>query len=89
MTYHDVAGLAHEMENLLGKVRNNEIAIDQNIMDILFEGFDTIESMIDSISNNEERTDPGPVIEKIKNISTKPDTFQQPFMIGWAQQIML
>ena len=43
MEYDDVAHLAHEMENLLDKIRNKEITIDQEIMDILFESFDAIE----------------------------------------------
>ncbi len=68
MEYDDVAHLAHEMENLLDKIRNKEITIDHEIMDILFESFDAIESMIESISNNEEVMDPAPIIEKLGQI---------------------
>jgi two-component system chemotaxis sensor kinase CheA len=68
MEYDDVAHLAHEMENLLDKIRNKEITIDHEIMDILFESFDAIESMIESISNNEEVMDPASIIEKLGQI---------------------
>jgi len=68
MEYDDVSHLAHEMENLLDKIRNKEITIDQDIMDILFESFDAIESMIESISNNEEVMDSASIIEKLGQI---------------------
>ncbi|MRG76940.1 MAG: chemotaxis protein CheA [ANME-2 cluster archaeon] len=68
MEYDDVAHLAHEMENLLDKIRNKEITIDREIMDIFFESFDVIESMIESISNNEEVMDPAAIIEKLGQI---------------------
>ncbi len=65
MEYDNVARLAHEMENLLDKIRNKEITIDQEIMDIFFESFDVIESMTESISNNEEVMYPAAIIEKL------------------------
>jgi len=68
MEYDDVARLAHEMENLLDKIRNKDITIDQEIMDILFESFDAIESMIESISNNEEVMETAAIIEKLGQI---------------------
>jgi two-component system chemotaxis sensor kinase CheA len=68
MEYDDVAHLAHEIENILDKIRNKEIVIDQVIIDIFFESFDAIESMIESISDNEEVMDPASIIEKLGQI---------------------
>jgi two-component system chemotaxis sensor kinase CheA len=81
MEYHKVAGLAHDMENLLGKIRNKEMSIDKEIMDVLFEGFDAMESMIDAIADDEDEIDPKDIIEKIKQISDRPQEVKEPDIV--------
>lgn len=81
MEYHKVAALAHDMENLLDKIRNKEMTIDKEIMDVLFEGFDAMESMIDAIADDEEELDPKDIIEKIKQISNRPQTGIEPDIV--------
>ena len=45
MGYTNIAELTHAMENLMDRVRSNEIKLDNNTIDILFEGLDTLEKM--------------------------------------------
>lgn len=68
MGYNNVAELAHEMESLLDRVRNKEMGLEQEIMDILFESFDNIESMVESIAANTEVKNPKDTIEKIRQV---------------------
>lgn len=52
MGYTKVATLTHEMENVLHLVRNKEIPVTPNIIDVIFECFDSLENQITSIENN-------------------------------------
>lgn len=52
MGYTKVATLTHEMENVLHLVRNREIPVTPNIIDVIFECFDSLENQITSIENN-------------------------------------
>jgi len=81
MEYHKVAGLAHDMENLLDKIRNKEMTIDKEIMDVLFEGFDAMESMIDAIADDEEAIDPKNITDIIKQISNRPQAGKEPEIV--------
>ncbi|MDF1557151.1 MAG: chemotaxis protein CheA [ANME-2 cluster archaeon] len=74
MEYNEVAHLAHEMENLLDKIRNKEIDIDQPIMDVIFESFDVIESMIEAIAENKDIIEQKELIEKLVSVLDKTQT---------------
>jgi two-component system chemotaxis sensor kinase CheA len=87
MEYHKVAGLAHNMENLLDRIRNKEMTIDKEIMDVLFESFDAMESMIDGIANDEEAIDPKNIIDMIKQISNRPKAGKEPEIVGKEPEI--
>lgn len=46
MGYNNIAGLTHEMENVLDLIRNDELQTTEEIVDILFECFDQLEGYI-------------------------------------------
>lgn len=48
MGYTDIKELTHNMENLMDKVRKNEIKLDSYAIDILFECLDTLEKMVET-----------------------------------------
>ncbi len=52
MGYSKLADLTHEMENVLHKVRSNDLVVDQTIIDILFECFDELGKHILFIEDN-------------------------------------
>ncbi|NBG87589.1 chemotaxis protein CheA [Isachenkonia alkalipeptolytica] len=49
MGYQNIAGLTHEMENVLDLIRNDELKTTEEIVDILFECFDQLEGYINNI----------------------------------------
>lgn len=57
MGFNKVQNLTHEMENVLHKVRSGEIAVSEEIIDILFECFDTLEEYIGNLKNTGEEGD--------------------------------
>lgn len=54
MGYNKLASLTHEMENVLHSLRNHEIQITEEIIDVLFECFDILDSFINEIINTGE-----------------------------------
>lgn len=52
MGYTNIATLTHAMENLMDRVRNNEIKLDNNAIDVLFECLDTLEKMAEEPENH-------------------------------------
>jgi two-component system chemotaxis sensor kinase CheA len=49
MGFEDLTSLTHEMENVLDLLRNSQLIINSEIMDIIFKCVDFIEKMVDSI----------------------------------------
>jgi len=49
MGYNNIAGLTHEMENVLDLIRNDELKTTEEIVDILFECFDQLEGYVTNI----------------------------------------
>ena len=53
---NDLSDLAHHMENLLQGIRDQTMTISSVIIDILFQCFDVISSIIKSVASGEEPT---------------------------------
>ncbi len=51
MGFDNVGNLTHEMENLLQSLKEQKIHIDPNVINILFESFDRLESYINEIAD--------------------------------------
>lgn len=71
MGYEDLASLTHQMENVLDLLRNSNLKITSEIMDVIFKCVDFIEKMVDSIEQGgdgkENVTDIVYQLEKIQN----------------------
>lgn len=50
MGYQDIADLTHKMENVLDAVRHNQLQIDTDIIDVIFQAVDQLEGMIVDIA---------------------------------------
>ncbi|MBN2797004.1 MAG: chemotaxis protein CheA [Clostridia bacterium] len=77
MGFTKVADLTHEMENVLHLVRTKEIDVNDYIIDILFECFDSLESQITFIEDNSVESDEDNIalVNKLKEIvKTKSNT---------------
>lgn len=68
MGYANIAELTHEMENLMDRVRNNEFKLDTAAIDILFEGLDNLEKMVEDPDNSSEY-DISSLLEKLITLS--------------------
>lgn len=70
MGFHNMANLTHEMENVLQAARNNDIELSENIIDILFECFDALDSSVSHIIDfgTEEDDNNQIIINKLTNL---------------------
>lgn len=54
--FGQVAEFTHEMENLILKIKNKEIAIDHNVVTVLLECNDHVRYMLDTLKENMDAT---------------------------------
>lgn len=73
MGFSNMADLTHEMENVLDSIRNEKLLLDGDIVDVLFECFDTLDEAVNYIANNgkENDSDNSELIRKLKAIVNK------------------
>ncbi len=70
MEYKDISELAHEMETLMDRLRSQNIAPDSSVIDILFETFDLLETLVDGVAKQEEKeVEITPLTDRLKTIS--------------------
>jgi two-component system chemotaxis sensor kinase CheA len=66
MQFDAVAALAHRIEDLLGRVRNDEFAFSADVADLLLEGGDLLSGMVSVIESGEgQQPDAGDLIERL------------------------
>ncbi len=56
MGFEKIAHLTHEMENLLDKLRNNQLAVTPPVIDLIFETFDILRTLVEDSINQTEST---------------------------------
>lgn len=54
MGYQDLANLTHQMENVLDAIRNHQITINPDILDVVFDAVDSLEAMVLDIESGEQ-----------------------------------
>jgi two-component system chemotaxis sensor kinase CheA len=75
MQFDAVTALAHRMEDLLGRVRNEEIAFCRALADLLLEGSDLLSGMVSAIENGAgQQPDATGLIERL--VSFTPGSSQ-------------
>lgn len=70
MGYTNIKELTHNMENLMDRVRKNEVKLDPTLIDILFECLDALEKMVETPEQSSE-FDISTLLEKISSSSVK------------------
>lgn len=77
MGFDQVSHLTHEMENLLDKLRQRRVHLNQNIINCLFDSVDALEKIIEFIRNGQEDdADTKELTLKIKEISDGKYVFE-------------
>lgn len=78
MGYRPIADLAHKMEDLLSRIRSQEVKATSNIIDLLFQSFDSLERMVESIQKNEDiKEDVRGLIESLDSHITTTKKFAE------------
>lgn len=68
MGYNQIAELTHQMENVLQKIRNEEVKVSSGLIDTLFRCLDSLETMVDTIANGETlEVDLTPLLAALKD----------------------
>lgn len=77
MGYNVMAELTHKMEDVLEEFRNGKLKVTQNVVTVLFQCLDTLETMVNSISEGED--DKVSIEEILKNLEeiTKNDDVEE------------
>lgn len=69
MGFEDIASLTHQMENVLDKIRNNELAVSTDLIDIIFQAIEYLEEMVSAISEgNDGKKDVSTLVAQLKQI---------------------
>ena len=70
MGFNSIAEVSHQMENLLDRVRKNEISISSDLIDVLLEALDILKDIIEAIAEGKDSEfDVSEILNKIKNFS--------------------
>ncbi|WP_370519778.1 chemotaxis protein CheW [Pontibacillus sp. HMF3514] len=80
MGYQDLANLTHKIENVLDAVRNHQVDVDTDLLDIVFDSLEDLEAMVTDIaSGGDGQRDVEVVVEKLNRIAQgeKPADVQQ------------
>ncbi len=66
MGFEKVAHLTHEMENILDKLRNHQVQVSSEIIDVVFETFDVLRILVnDSIEATDSNVDIDAIVQKL------------------------
>lgn len=69
MGFEDIADLTHKMENVLDRIRNGELHVTSQLLDVLLSAVETLESMVASISSGGDgKQDVSHLIEQLEQI---------------------
>ncbi|QDP40196.1 chemotaxis protein CheA [Radiobacillus deserti] len=74
MGYQDLANLTHKLENVLDAVRNNQLKVSSEMLDVVFEAVDHLEEMVmDIASGGEGKRNVETVVTKLQAIEAGED----------------
>ncbi|WML43722.1 chemotaxis protein CheA [Neobacillus sp. PS3-40] len=69
MGYEDLASLTHQMENILDAIRQSQLPVTAELIDVVFSATDHLEEMVQSISEGGDgKCDVTEVIQKLKQL---------------------
>lgn len=88
MGFNRMAELTHKMEDVLSEFRNGELRVNQEVVTVLFKCLDTLEQMVDNISNGEEEEIPvKDIMEKLEHISKNTEDFKEEIIAKEVEQV--
>jgi len=77
MGFEDLASLTHQMENVLDLLRNSQLSITSEIMDVIFKCVDYIEKMVNSIEQGGDgKENVTEIVSQLAKIQDPSATYQ-------------
>lgn len=74
MGFSSMAELTHKMEDVLTKFRNGELKVTQKVVTVLFQCLDTLEAMVNNISEgNNETVSIEEILNSLENMAKEED----------------
>lgn len=71
MGFNEMAELTHKMEDVLSEFRDGELNVTQQVVTVLFKCLDTLEQMVDNISDGiEEKVPIDDIMNELENITS-------------------
>lgn len=67
MGYEKMASLTHEIENLFDKIRQHEITVDSEMINVLFEALDALNTLKREVTGDKVEIDINEVLTKLKS----------------------
>src|SRR5699024_10088078 len=78
MEFKDIASLTHQMENVLDKIRHNELAVSTEVIDITFTAIEYLEEMVQAISEgNDGKKDVTALVAHLEEIKKGSSASEQ------------
>lgn len=69
MGFKKFSGLAHKMEDVLGRIRDRTIKVDENVIDVLFRCIDAMEALFNQVKDGgKENLNTAPLIKNLNDI---------------------
>jgi two-component system chemotaxis sensor kinase CheA len=69
MGFDEASNLAHAMEDLLDEIREGEMQVSPDVMDLIFAGVDQIETIVREIeSDGEPSTETGTLVDQLRTV---------------------
>lgn len=69
MGYEDIASLTHKMENVLDLIRNQDLHVTSDVIDIIFIAIEYLEEMVEDIgAGNDGKKDVSALVERLDRI---------------------
>src|SRR5699024_6817119 len=79
MEFKDIASLTHQMENVLDKIRHNELAVSTEVIDITFTAIEYLEEMVQAISEgNDGKKDVTALVARLDHMEKGSSASEQP-----------
>lgn len=79
MEFEDIASLTHHMENVLDKIRNSQLAVSTELIDIIFLALDSLEEMVNAISEGSDgKKDVTELVSRLEQLETETSKENQP-----------
>jgi two-component system chemotaxis sensor kinase CheA len=72
-----IAALAHEMETILGRLRQGQMELRSAVLDSMLAGVDLTQTLLDDVENS-ENVNIEPTLERLRNLLAEPRQPNQP-----------